>query len=176
MKAYVAAVLLVLMAGAALAHISAEGIEEAEALIKAKTSCSSLTQEQLELLGEYYMEQMHPGTAHELMHQMMGLEEGTDTEEQFHINMAERIYCGKYAGMMGYGYGTPMMGASMMGSSWPTDGDMRGYGGYGMLNGVGANFYWGLHSILLLLLLAGLVLLVYLWIWKLWKSSKIARK
>ena len=48
---------------------------------------------------------MHPGEAHEQMHTMMGLQEGSETEKQFHINMAKTMYCNE-SGMMGM---MPMM-------------------------------------------------------------------
>ena len=135
-----------------------EDFAEAKKLIDAKTPCSKLTENQLEILGEYYMEQMHPGESHELMHQMMGLKEGSEAEEQFHINMAKSIYCGETnafgsGGMMGGG----MMG--MMGSNF----------GYGMMSGYG---YWGFLNFLSLVLVIGLIILVYLWIIKLWKEIR----
>ena len=95
--------------------VSAHGEEtfaQAEEIIKEKISCEDLGDEQLEFLGDYYMEQMHPGEAHEAMHEMMGIEEGTDYHEQFHVNIAKMMYCGE-GGMMGM---MPMMG-NMMGKT-----------------------------------------------------------
>src|SRR3990172_225410 len=82
--------------------VSQEELNEAKSLIDSAQDCKALSSDQLEIIGEYYMEQMHPGEAHKLMHQMMGLQEGSDAEKQFHINMAQRIYCNQgYGGMMG---------------------------------------------------------------------------
>ena len=81
---------------------------EAKKLIDSKISCDKLTNEQLEAIGDYYMEQMHPGEAHEYMDRMMG-GEGSESLKQIHINIARRIYCNEnVGGMMGGGYG--MMG------------------------------------------------------------------
>ena len=86
--------------------VSQDELNQAKALIDSNISCNQLTNDQLEIMGEYYMEQMMPGEAHERAHQMMGLTEGSEAEEQFHINMAKRIYCGENVGggMMGNNY------------------------------------------------------------------------
>lgn len=78
-------------------------IDEAKNLINSKADCKTLSESQLEIIGEYYMEQMMPGISHERAHEIMGLKEGSDAEEQFHINMAKRSYCGEDIGMMGDG-------------------------------------------------------------------------
>ncbi|MFH1256768.1 MAG: hypothetical protein V1494_05765 [Candidatus Diapherotrites archaeon] len=115
---------LLIFAGPTETGISQE-IAEGKQLVDSGASCSSLNDGQLEAIGEYLMEQMHPGEAHELMHQMMGFEEGTPEHDAMHINMAEHMYCGNftsteyagYSGMMnGYGYSTPygMMGVNGM--------------------------------------------------------------
>ena len=79
-------------------------------LIDSGISCSELTNEQLEDIGDYYMEQMHPGEAHEYMDEMMG-GEGSESLKQVHINIAKRIYCNENVyGMMNGG----MMGWGMM--------------------------------------------------------------
>ena len=85
--------------------VSQDELNQAKALIDSNIICNQLTNDQLEIMGEYYMEQMMPGEAHERAHQMMGLTEGSEAEEQFHINMAKRIYCGENVGggMMGGG-------------------------------------------------------------------------
>ena len=89
-------------------------IEEGKALVESKISCDALTNEQLEAIGDYYMEQMHPGEAHELMDNMMG-GEGSASLKQVHINMAKRLYCNEDLylgyGMMNFG---GMMGGGMM--------------------------------------------------------------
>ena len=112
---YVIAVILLLNLNLVSA-ITQQEINEAKSLIDSKVACNQLFNEQLEIIGEYYMEQMHPGESHELMHKMMGLEEGSETEEQFHVNMAKTIYCGESGGMMGGGMMNMMMGNNMIGS------------------------------------------------------------
>src|SRR3989338_11353593 len=118
---YVMAMILLLNLSLVSA-ITQQEIDEAKKLIDSKADCKSLSNSQLEIMGEYYMEQMHPGESHELMHQMMGLKEGSEDEEQFHINMAKTIYCGETnafgpAGMMSGGMMNMMrmmMGSGMM--------------------------------------------------------------
>ena len=107
----------------------ASEIEEGKKLVEKGTKCSELNDEQLEEIGEYYMEQMHPGEAHELMHKMMGLEEGSDAHEQFHINMARRMYCNEDVGygMIGSGMMMPMM-QMMGGNGMVNSGNMMGNG------------------------------------------------
>ena len=83
--------------------VSQEELNDAKALIDSKITCDKLTNEQLEEIGEYYMEQMMPGISHERAHEMMGIKEGSEAEEQFHINLAKRSYCGENIGMMGWG-------------------------------------------------------------------------
>src|SRR3989338_3915788 len=139
--------------------ITQQEINEAKSLIDSKADCKSLSDSQLEIMGEYYMEQMHPGESHELMHQMMGLKEGSEAEEQFHINMAKAIYCGETnafgsGGMMGGGMMSMMMGGNI---------------GYGMMdnNPFGYGYgYWSFWNIVWSLLWIGLIILV---IWLIYK-------
>ena len=145
---FVAIVALLLNLGLVNA-ITQQEISEAKGVIDSKANCKSLSDSQLEIIGEYYMEQMHPGESHELMHKMMGIKEGSEAEKQLHINMAKTIYCGE-AGMMGSG----VMGYGMMGN--------YGYG-FG---------YWNFVNVLYAILLIGLIILVYLWIIKLWKTME----
>jgi hypothetical protein len=163
----------VLISGFAFAITSAE-ITEAENLINSNQNCNSLSSDQLEIIGEYIMERMHPGDAHEFMHRMMGLEEGTAEEEQFHINLAKSMYCGDNSnyGMMGGGVRGNMM-RGMMGPG--TAG--TGYG-YGMMGnyGNGGIFGWNFFEFLLLFLLVGLIILVYLSIWNKAKDSGKVKK
>ena len=171
MKKLVFVVALVLFLNLGLVSaMTQEEIDEAKGLIDANTECKDLSESQLELLGEYYMEQMHPGESHELMHEMMGMEEGSDIEEQFHINMAKTLYCGeRNQGMMGTmgsgGMMNMMMGNNMMGSG------MMGTGGYGPS-------YGNVINVLYIILLIGLIIVVYLWILRLGKNMqrKEARK
>lgn len=88
-------------------------IKEGKNLVESKITCDKLNNEQLEAIGEYLMEQMHPGESHKTIHQMMGMEEETEYHRRFHINMAKMMYCGQ-SGMMGGG----MMGMPMMTGDW----------------------------------------------------------
>lgn len=91
-------------------------IEQGKQLVESKISCDTLSNEQLESIGDYYMEQMHPGEAHELMDNMMG-GEGSQSLQQVHINMARRLYCNDNV-YVGYGMMNSggMMGGGMMGN------------------------------------------------------------
>ena len=154
-KMFVIIFILLLNLGLANA-ITQQEIKEAKGLIDSKVDCKSLSDSQLEIIGEYEMELMHPGDSHEAMHKMMGLKEGSEPEKQFHINMAKTIYCGESGGMMGGGMMNMMMGGNM---------------GYGMMGNYGYGLgYWSFVNILYIILLIGLIILVYLWILKLWKN------
>src|SRR3989344_4524505 len=99
---------LVLLASQVLAQ--EHDFTEIKSLIDSGVSCIQLTNEQLEEIGDYYMEQMHPGEAHEIMDNMMG-GEGSESLKQVHINMAKRLYCNENV-YISYG----MMGRGMMGN------------------------------------------------------------
>src|SRR3989344_5400896 len=115
MKEIIFVLIVVLLLNLSFANaVTQQELSEAKGLVDSKIDCKILSDSQLEIIGEYYMEQMHPGESHELMHKMMGLKEGSEAEEQFHINMAKTIYCGE-GGMMGM-----MMGGNMMGSGGMT--------------------------------------------------------
>ena len=131
--------------------ITEEESNEAKNLIESKVDCKALSDSQLEIIGESEMEQMHPGESHQLMHQMMGLKEGSDEEKQFHINLARTIYCNN-------GFGSGMLG-------------MMGNKGYGMMgdyfgNGINQGFSLNLGNILWFLLLLGIIVLIFLLIYK----------
>ena len=119
-------------------------------LIDSGISCNKLTNEQLEEIGDYYMEQMHPGESHELMDNMMG-GEGSESLKQVHINMAKRLYCKENVyigyGMMGSGGRMNMMSRGMMGS-YPASYDYSNYG------------YWNIFWILLFV--AAIFLIVWI--------------
>ena len=124
MKKLMFILLILLLSG--IVYADEEKIIEGEKLVQSKTSCSLLTEDQLESIGEYYMELMHPGEIHEIMDQRMG-GEGSESLKQAHINIAQMMYCGNrnaisqnmmnrggFQGMMGsYGPGFGMM------SYWP---------------------------------------------------------
>lgn len=167
--------LLVMSVTPAFAHLNTSMMEKAEKLISSGVSCENLTDEQLEMIGEYYMEMMHPGRAHELMDQMMC---GSDRncESAMHIYMARMVYCGEYAGMGMMSMGVmPMMyggGSMMMQTAYYPDSSSAFWNGmHGWMMGSTSHFYWGFAGILYLLLLAGLVVLVYLGIMRLWRNT-----
>ena len=149
-----------------------EIFKEAKQLIDAKTPCSELSEDQLEHMGDYYMEPMHPGEAHELMDEMMG-GEGSESLRQMHIAMAKRIYCKENVGtMMSGGMMSMMMGSNMMGGNMMGSGGTNMMGtnfGYGMMGNYGYG-YWGFLNVLSLVLAIGLIILIYLWIIKLWRE------
>src|SRR3989338_4490577 len=159
---YVMAVILLLNLSLVSA-ITQQEIKEAKGLIDSKADCKSLSNSQLEIMGEYYMEQMHPGESHELMHQMMGLKEGSEDEEQFHINMARSIYCGEanaFGSIGGMGAGG-IMGGGMMSMM------MMGNMGYGMMGNTPFGYgYWSFWNIVWLLLWIGLIVLI---VWLIYK-------
>lgn len=90
MKAWLLVVALLVLPFVA-AH-GAESFAQAQSLIAQNASCSTLSEEQLEMIGDYYMEQMHPGEAHEMMDAMHG-GEGSLELGQMHTAMARNIYC-----------------------------------------------------------------------------------
>jgi uncharacterized membrane protein len=133
-------VIFLLIIAAVLAQESHDReIEEGKKLVESKIICNKLSNEQLEAIGNYYMEQMHPGEAHEIMDNMMG-GEGSESLKQVHINMAKRLYCNDNVyigyGMMGSGGMMNMMGGGMMGN-YPAS---YAYSNYG---------YWNIFWILL---------------------------
>ena len=159
--------ILVVLVMTALA--SEESFEEAEQLLQQKTACTQLTDDQLELIGDYYMEQMHPDQQHEFMDQMMG-GEGSAQLRQVHINIARMFYCGEKQAMS-TGMMNVMMGRGMMGyGGIQNQGGLNSMmgSGYGMMGGYG---FWSIFPILYVVLLVGLIVLVYLWIMKLWRSQ-----
>jgi hypothetical protein len=117
---------------------------EAEEIIEQKISCEELNDEQLEALGDYYMEQMHPGEAHEVMDEMLG-GEGSESLKEIHINMGRAFYCGEHGAMSG----------EMMDMMMSRNGMMRGDG---MMSGNYGNnlFIW----VFWFLLIVALVLLI----------------
>src|SRR3989344_4853704 len=91
-----------------------EEIAKAKEIIKNKIQCDDLTLEQIEILGDYYMEQMHPGELHEIMDARMG-GAGSEQLQQTHIAIAGTFYCGEHT-IMGAGMMNTVMGrGGMMG-------------------------------------------------------------
>ncbi len=149
MRKVLAIISFVLLFSVDLVFAHEHNFNETKQLMDSGIGCDKLTNKQLEEIGEYLMEQKHPRESHELMHQMMGMEEGTETEEQFHIGMAKIMYCGKTNDVMSDKMMNMMIGQNMM----------QGTGGY-----------WSGLDILYLVLLVGLTILVYLGIIRLWKD------
>ena len=145
---------IILLINVSLVFAHEHDFAETKKLIDSKTSCDKLTKEQFEAIGDYYMEQMHPGESHELMDKMMG-GEGSESLRQAHITMAKRLYCNENVNMMSGGMMSMMMGGNMM--------------GYGMMgnNPFGYGYgYWSLWNIIWSLLWIGLIVLV---IWLIYK-------
>lgn len=133
-----------------VSFVFAHGDEKAEGkeLIDKKAKCSDLNDEQLEHIGDYLMEQMHPGEDHEVMDKAMG-GEGSEKLKQIHINMAKMMYCGE-GNMM------KMMGGGIM-----MQGNMMNQGMMG--NIFWMNPFWSL--LLMILVIIALVLLI-VWLFK----------
>src|SRR3989338_7028712 len=135
-----------LFAGIGILFAQSDAIAQGKSLVESNASCDSLTQEQLESIGEYYMEQMHPGRQHEYMDSMMG-GEGSESLKSAHIQMAQVLYCGKTDTPITYG---GMMGMGMMGAGAPSGmmGFSSGSPGFGMM-GYGYPAYgWGISDLL----------------------------
>lgn len=134
--------------------------EQGKQLVDSKISCDTASDEQLEQIGDYYMEQMHPGQAHELMDNMMG-GEGSEQLKQVHIYMAKNLYCEDKTtgyGIMGNGGMMSMMGGF---------GGMMGYGS----NVAGYSTGWStFFSIFWILIMLGILLVIILVIIKLIKA------
>ena len=154
MKKYVFLVLLVLILPVAVFAHGEDGFEDTKQLIASGVSCDELSDEQLESIGDFFMEQMHPGEQHEIMDEAMG-GEGSESLKQTHIRITYMMYCNNMrGGMMNMAFG-------MMGS------------GSGMMYGGSPTLMW-LWSFLGVLFFLGLTLLVWVLVVKLWKD--ITRK
>src|SRR5574342_579414 len=131
MKKLLGILVILLLATFAAAHEHEDDIAEGKQLVDSKVPCDQLSDDQLEEIGEYLMEQMHPGEAHDQMHEMMGIKEDTPEHEQFHVHIAQMMYCNK--GMMGGRM--PMMRGGMMGPGMMYGGMMGGSYSPGMMGG-----------------------------------------
>ena len=153
-KIFTILILSMLLLGVSLVSAHEHDFAETKQLIDSGISCNELTDEQLESIGDYYMEQMHPGEAHEIMDQMMG-GEGSDSLKQVHIQMAKRLYCKEDVG--------GMMGGGMM-------------GGYGMMGNWSYGFggMWIFGFLFMTLVLVALVLFI-LWLINQMQTPKSSR-
>lgn len=166
---------LLLFSTLVLANVDHESeIEEGRQLIESKVSCDDLSEEQLEAIGEYYMEQMHPGEEHEVMDEMMG-GEGSESLEEMHINMARSFYCGEHdmmsSGMMNMMMGrgsTGMMGFGRMMKMIKGDKayDYKKSGGMmKMMGNIGLFGWWGMgFGFIFMILFWGLIIWLIVWI------------
>ena len=155
-KIFTIIIFSMLLLGVSLVSAHEHNFDETKQLIDSGISCDKLTDEQLESIGDYYMEQMHPGEQHELMDKMMG-GEGSDTLKQMHIQMAKRLYCKEdVGGMMSGGMMNMMMGS----------GGMMNMMGTNMMSGSFGGSSWWLWSVVgMLFWIALLVALILLIIW-----------
>jgi hypothetical protein len=155
MKKILLVIGLVLLLNLSLASAATQQeLTEAKNLIDSKADCKSLSNSQLEIIGEYEMEQMHPGQSHEAMHAMMGFKEGDNQEQQFHINLAKSMYCGDSSAMSG-GMDMSNMQMDMMDDN-PLESKFESSFGKTM-------------NLFSAVFLVGLTVLVYLGIYKLWR-------
>lgn len=156
MKRFLTVILIIALAVPVFATMGSDEIATARQIISSNASCGKLNESQLELIGDYYMELMHPGQAHDAMEDMLG-GEGSASLKQAHLQMAQVLYCGEtntsvtYGGMMGMmplmgrfgGYGGGMMGYGMM-----NYGNMMGYGDWWWVFGL---LFWALVFVALAL-------------------------
>ncbi|MBI2551169.1 hypothetical protein HYV73_02375 [Candidatus Uhrbacteria bacterium] len=129
------------------AREEAEGKVVAEKLASGAVICTTLSADDFERLGEYYMGLM-AGNAHVAMNAMIARQVGESGEEQMHVLMGERLSgCHPTAGNDGAVWGSSwfsMMGMmnSISGSAWSA----------GMMNRAGGTLGWNLVSLITTLL------------------------
>lgn len=167
-------------------HEQSEGKAIWEKLQAKKIQCKSLTSDNYELLGEYFMGQMIGDTKrHALMNSMMQNMMGKNGEEQMHIILGKRMSgCEPNAStsqdMMDSGMMSMMMGGGgMMGSAF-TPSSFGGTGGgansmMGFGNVMGWNGFGILGFLIWIFWIVVLVDLILLGIW-LWKKIKKERQ
>jgi len=158
MKKLIVIVAIILSISAVLAH---SGHGDAKQIVDSGIPCSELDDNELEEIGDYFMEQMHPGESHELMDEMMG-GEGSESLRQMHIAMARRIYC-KENIAVGYGMmRTGMMGGGMMGMM--NYGGMMG-SGY-MSTGSAGWWIWAILASIFWIALFAIAVLLAIWLFR----------
>ncbi len=131
-----------IMFGAVFGAVEEHNFTKAIEIVNSKTNCEDLTLNQLEMIGDYFMELNHPGEVHELMDEMMG-GEGSESLREAHINMANRFYCSQFVGYTNTNYNSGMMGGGMM----YNDNYNTNYGGNNMMSGYLNPFGYGLFGI-----------------------------
>ena len=143
-----------------------EDFSEAKQLINAGISCVNISDDQLETIGDYYMELMHPGEAHERLDQQFG-GEGSASLRQVHINIALMHYCGQ--SMMSFGGNS-----GMMGNRNATGYAAAGYRGNFMMDSgmmYGNSGYWGFWMIIMAIFWLALFVVLFLLIVWLYKNT-----
>jgi hypothetical protein len=141
----------------------AEGKVIVGKLANGSVNCATLTTDDFERVGEYYMGLM-VGDAHVSMNAMMARQLGESGEEQMHVLMGKRLSgCDPTAGDANTAWGSswfPMM--SMMngisGGSW-SGGMMSGYNasGWSMLSVMTMGLFWVVGILALVVLIRSLI-------------------
>jgi uncharacterized membrane protein len=163
--------LIMLLAGFALGDSggSHSDFDAAKDLINNRVSCEDLSEQQMEMIGDYYMEQMHPGEAHEVMDKMMR-GEGSETLMQMHIRMAKNFYCGDNTAMSA-GMMNMMMGRSASNVAGTNQGGMMKMMGTGMM---GAGSLWGGGFWFMFVAVFWIIVLLALILVVIWLYQKVA--
>lgn len=171
-KYFLGVILLVVflaIASFSLAHEGDEAIADGQALVASGVSCANITEKELEDIGEYYMENMHPGEAHEQMDAMMG-GEGSEQLRQVHIGIARTLYCHEGNSLAMY----KMMGNASNLMQYGGMMSMMGNGYYGSMMGSWTWSWW--WSLLYTLLLIGGIIVIVLLIVKLLRELDSNRR
>lgn len=96
----------------ATAHVGEDELNHTKEIIASDTPCSELTEDEIANIGDYYMEQMHPGEMHDVMDEHMG-GEGSEILRQAHIDMGQEFYCDRFTSDSSSQRGwMPMMGGT----------------------------------------------------------------
>ena len=153
----------------------AEGKEVWHKIQSGQVTCANLTEDNFDVLGEYFMGQMM-GTSHAAMNAMMMQVHGEEGEAQIHVVMGKRLSgCDTSASFGDGGFGwMPMM--QMMWGGWQSpdgqlsNGMMRGYGGYSV---GGFGFLGIIIQIFVLIILVLVVIALWKWIKKQGSSGTV---
>jgi putative membrane protein len=143
------------------AQEEAEGKDIWDKLQSKQFTCRSLTDDNFDVLGEYFMGQSVGNTErHAAMNQMMKNMMGEQAETQMHISLGKRSSECDTNAPFPSGYGLPMMGWMMGGGGNP----MMGYGGWNNWNNMmswgGFGFGWIFMIVFWMLIVLGVVALV----------------